>query len=589
MLSKMIEDIKTKSNEFMENTSIHGVSHIRRTSTSRVRQGLWICVCCFTLAMFIFMLTLNTQQYLSYPSAINIVEDSSGFVPPLISFCSHRHISGLVVQKLINIYKEESFECKIDLDHQDIEPEIDILFRVIEILNEWINKMELVYDEEDANNTALKEFMSREFVFSQLSPTIIDKITPKFKEFIIACANDKRPCNLDVFLTEFYDPFFYKCYTYDPKESGQDGSILAGMKHGVTFVLMGGSGLVAETQEKLPGFTSNIKGTGGTDGVTFILHPQGTIPDPRVAGIDVPTGASVVLGITSKDIARLEPPYGNCGQLFDHVRLPSEAKLDYSEKYERDVASGKAIKYRTSQCKQDCHQNQNVIYCDCVDVSLMQPKAVWINKGLCQFLNFSGGDVNLFDCCSKMASDKDCQSVMMDVFDKMKCMKSVRKSHPKWHKECECPPACNETQYQTSYSLSSWPARGPELNFAYEQIVKKTVMPFLNEIDTTEAEQFYNYYSNESNKDEIMSNFVKVTLYCQSLSVTRTIQIKVYSIVDILCNVGGLMGLWLGISVISLFEVFLFVFYVVGRAAKELVKRVGPSRNAVEDAWMKDP
>ena len=165
-------------------------------------------------------------------------------------------------------------------------------------------------------------------------------------------------------------------------------------------------------------------------------------------------------------------------------------------------------------------------------------------------------------------------------------MKSVRKSYPSWHMECACPPACNETQYQTSYSMSSWPAKGPELNFAYEAIVKDTVMPFLQEINTTEAGQFYDYYSNESNKDEIMSNFVKVTLYYQSLSVTRTIQIKVYSIVDILCHVGGLMGLWLGISVISLFEVFLFVICVVGRAAKELAKWIGTSHNVVKDARM---
>ena len=70
---------------------------------------------------------------------------------------------------------------------------------------------------------------------------------------------------------------------------------------------------------------------------------------------------------------------------------------------------------------------------------------------------------------------------------------------------------------------------------------------------------------------------------------TRTIQIKVYSIVDILCNVGGLMGLWLGISVISLFEVFLFVFSVVGRVVKGLANGLDPSRNAVKDVCIKVP
>ena len=219
----------------------------------------------------------------------------------------------------------------------------------------------------------------------------------------------------------------------------------------------------------------------------------------------------------------------------------------------------------------------------------MQPKMAWKNKGLCQFLDFPSSDVNLFHCCSKMTTDGDCQNVMMNVFKKMKCMKSVRKSFPAWHMDCECPPACNETQYQTTYSMSSWPAKGPELNFAYEQIVENAVMPFLKNTNITEAEEFYDYYGNESNKDEIMSNFVKVTLYYQSLSVTRTIQIKVYSIVDILCNVGGLMGLWLGISVISLFEVFLFVFSVVGRVIKGLANGLDSPRNAVKDVCIKAP
>ena len=593
----MLGDIKTKFDEFMETTSIHGVPHIK-TSTSRLSRALWICVCCLTLSMFVAMLTLNARQYLSHPSAINIVEDSSGFVPPLISFCRHGHISGLVFQRLINIFAEENsnefnrsvcFECK--MDHQKTELDIEMLHYVIELIAEWMNHMQVTYNDDDANRTALREFISREVVFAQLSPTIIDKITPKSNEFIIGCENDKKPCNLDDFLTEFYDPFYYKCYTYDPKEAEPDGSFLAGKKHGVTFVLMSGSGPVAETHALLPGFTSNINGTGGTDGVTFILHLQGTFGNPLVEGIDVPSGASVVLGITSKGISRLGPPYGNCGEQFHHVPLPSEARsYDISdEKYERDAASGKGIKYLTSKCKQDCFQNQNVIDCDCVDVSLMQPKMEWKNKGLCQFLDFPSSDVNLFHCCSKMTTDRDCQNVMMNVFKKMKCMKSVRKSFPAWHMDCECPPACNETQYQTTYSMSSWPAKGPELNFAYEQIVENAVMPFLKNTNITEEEEFYDYYGNESNKDEIMSNFVKVTLYYQSLSVTRTIQIKVYSIVDILCNVGGLMGLWLGISVISLFEVFLFVFSVVGRVIKGLANGLDPPRNAVKDVCIKAP
>ena len=70
------------------------------------------------------------------------------------------------------------------------------------------------------------------------------------------------------------------------------------------------------------------------------------------------------------------------------------------------------------------------------------------------------------------------------------------------------------------------------------------------------------YFSNESNAKEIMSNFVKVTLYYQTLSVSKTLQVRKYSLVDTFSNAGGLMGLWLGISVVSLFEILTFVISI---------------------------
>ena len=72
------------------------------------------------------------------------------------------------------------------------------------------------------------------------------------------------------------------------------------------------------------------------------------------------------------------------------------------------------------------------------------------------------------------------------------------------------------------------------------------------------AEFFINYLENHANREEIMSNFVKVTLYYQSQSVTTTTQIKVYSSVNLLSNAGGLMGLCMGLSIVSLFELFAY-------------------------------
>ena len=68
---------------------------------------------------------------------------------------------------------------------------------------------------------------------------------------------------------------------------------------------------------------------------------------------------------------------------------------------------------------------------------------------------------------------------------------------------------------------------------------------------------------NNKSQKEIMSNFIKVTLYYQSRSVTVTSQIKVYSAPNVLSQVGGLMGLYMGLSVISLFEICSLLFSIL--------------------------
>nr|XP_054754280.1 acid-sensing ion channel 4-B-like [Lytechinus pictus] len=51
------------------------------------------------------------------------------------------------------------------------------------------------------------------------------------------------------------------------------------------------------------------------------------------------------------------------------------------------------------------------------------------------------------------------------------------------------------------------------------------------------------------------SNLIRVMIYFETLNVDRVEQVPRYTIPNILGNIGGLMGLFTGMSFISLFEV----------------------------------
>ena len=228
---------------------------------------------------------------------------------------------------------------------------------------------------------------------------------------------------------------------------------------------------------EISGFDNSLKHTGGTDRVRVVLHLRGTTPDPLNQGVDIPTGSSVVLGITSQEIERLQKPYGNCtSHNYEEMTLlvlltknkslnkvTSKEKMDFSK-----------WKYSTSACKGFCYQKHNWMNCGCLDATLPTP-LVYRNKTLfCSSLDF-GGDLKISDCCMENIKDKRCFDTIHRVVSKKMCLTNVMAKD----KHSPCPPPCHELHYDTSYSVSTWLAKGPQLVYAYHAIVEEITSPYL--------------------------------------------------------------------------------------------------------------
>ncbi|XP_041464801.1 amiloride-sensitive sodium channel subunit beta-like [Lytechinus variegatus] len=166
------------------------------------------------------------------------------------------------------------------------------------------------------------------------------------------------------------------------------------------------------------------------------------------------------------------------------------------------VFSNSSTNYTVRCCLSMCYQQNLVDRCGCVD------------------------DI-VFDY-------KQC-SVINDT--EMACVSEVQALYINDDLHCNCPLPCQETNYRASISSADWPSE----RFRSHLVRKFEFDPKLRSILAQE--------------EMSAKNMIRVMIYFETLNVERVEQVPRYTIPNILGNIGGLMGLFTGMSFISLFEV----------------------------------
>ncbi len=80
--------------------------------------------------------------------------------------------------------------------------------------------------------------------------------------------------------------------------------------------------------------------------------------------------------------------------------------------------------------------------------------------------------------------------------------------------------------------------KGVHLNSGYRQIVQEHVIPYFNKSQLPVAKDLVKYFADESNKREILGNFLKLTVYIKDLSVEEFKDVAMYGPVDLLSDIG---------------------------------------------------
>ncbi len=199
--------------------------------------------------------------------------------------------------------------------------------------------------------------------------------------------------------------------------------------------------------------------------------------------------------------------------------------------------------------------------CGCIDGELLKPYV--IPSITCGYIE--DPDVLIFQNTShclnigNIANHKECHSVrkMLDDLACLSRFKNIFKMYKGNIKNCDCPEACNSFEFTTEYSTSSWPTNGPQLDAAYREIVEQTLIPELlkersrKKLSLPLTQKIINYFSDQKNKREIMSNFVRVTVYIKDLTVETIEDVVGYSEVDLISDIGKLSHMQYQVNVES--------------------------------------
>ena len=464
-------------------------------------------------------------RYFSYPKKVTVEVVPTPVPFPSISICNMRNLDVHVLNTLNKMFIED------DKPYHHINKSDN------PFINEYMKTVAkyapLWWTYQEEFPEVFQEIFSRTTFSANIPDDVISLAAVQLEGFVVNCHYAGHRCNRDRNFIRFFDPYYFNCFTYRaPDYSEMDDSLSEGIENGWSVILLSGSGMLDKNDEirMLPGLHEWRSAVSASEGVRVVIHPPNTEPYPFTEGYDVPPGFSASFGIKPRRNIRIGPPHGNCSEKnpFDH----------------------RSIHYRLMSCQKMCLQDFIVRNCNCSDVGL--PNMPNISVPLCR------SDDEFPDSCMFDASQQ-CFDILQQLHKRIQC---VRTSKAKMTKnatameECHCYPPCDEVAYDVSYSLSKWPASGYEGDAAYYDVFG--IEGFNERFNKSGTKGKYNRfqkYFDTDNRENTMTNFARLNVYIADSNVIKTQEAADYTTNQLVSDIGGQLGLWVGISLITLTEV----------------------------------
>ncbi|ESN96405.1 hypothetical protein HELRODRAFT_189228 [Helobdella robusta] len=245
-----------------------------------------------------------------------------------------------------------------------------------------------------------------------------------------------------------------------------------------------------------PEYVSN---TYEVSGIRLVVHQHKTIPFPEDEGLAINAGQVTSLGLKQINLKRKSPPYNYCYDTDNSDPMDNV----YGELFD-------GVIYSTGGCMRTCYQRNVISECGCGDPAYpLKGLAISANNSLTAYPPCSEIDANQWQCLQYVTEMYNNNSI-----------------------NCDCNEPCKETTYTVTLSIGAWPA-----NVQKDMLFEK-------------FQDMVNY----SVADTYQENLAKVELYYEEFNHERIEEKPSYELPQFLSDCGGILGLWLGMSVLTICE-----------------------------------
>ena len=250
------------------------------------------------------------------------------------------------------------------------------------------------------------------------------------------------------------------------------------------------------------GKSDNINSLLRASGIRLMINNQ-SLRNRYSDGINIPTGLSTEVKLSRMFFEKLPNPYSDCQDLTGYDSVLYKAIMDMN------------LTYRQDDCFDLCLQKTNIEKCGCCNLYYQ----CLFNKELClnatqvkcvyeTYKIFINSNVN--ELCSSM-----------------------------------CPLECESTKIDISTSSSTFPTR------SFYEFYKNN-------------KYFKELFPNENiTYNDLRENILEVNIYYDSFIYTKTEESSVCTIIDLISNMGGTLGLLIGISLLSLVEILEIIIEMI--------------------------
>ncbi len=540
---------------FAQNTTIHGLPHIR-SSKKWYFKVFWTIVFLVALCGFTSNVVELFQKYLQYEVKLVTFMERKPVHFPDVTLCPYRPLDISVIKSFHRRFTEtddlvESFSLKNTGTTRMAIPQFEE--SVLNAMRPFIK----LYDtfgrlsRTGSRTTVFSNLIKKSTLFTMLSESdLASGLIPNW-EIAVRCRFQQLPCHMKNITMEIsHHPVFHKCMTLRNPNYINTG----GIDRGLEIVGIYGSNFMDWTANisrsnkfSMPGVSESGSALSGDQGVRVIVHPPNTVPVPTGEGYNVPPGFSCHIGVKVKESIRLGKPYGTCANGYP----PGMKYWSHNDTY------------RLINCLRQCFQTRIVNKCSCVSGRLPLPDFVHKDN-----LTFCENIMNLPKNCSapEVTPDESCLNYLRNNENYQQCANSEfdkGKENLNIMKECDCYISCKRTKYDMQYSLTEWPP-GPELDNVYGDLINK--WEFFEEFNKTNPNwlkrRMYEQHFSFENRFKGLKDLAKINVYISDTTISRTEETAAYTVNSLLSDLGGQMGFWAGMSVLSFCEVFQLIVQV---------------------------